>query len=120
MDEISRLAQLPEAVSGMANDIAELKSMMASRLPLIKTSVSPKRELIDIEGAMKITKKARATIYRLVQHGQMPGYKKGKKWYFYQDELEEWIMSGSNRLIPVASFESRFMQANNSRSHRIR
>lgn len=103
MDEIAKLSQ----------DIAELKSIMVSRLPQTRTQ-SVGREIIDIDEVIRITKKARPTIYRLVQHGQMPGYKKGKKWYFFRDEIEDWIASGSNRLYSIPVMEAKIRQTRSS------
>ena len=40
----------------------------------------------------KIQKKV--TIYTLVRKGLLPAYKKGKKLYFYEDELLAWIENG--------------------------
>jgi len=31
------------------------------------------------------------TIYRLVQHGQLPGFKVGGQWRFSQQMLESWV-----------------------------
>lgn len=44
--------------------------------------------------ACTILKKAKPTIYNLVRKGVLPAYKKGKKLYFYEDELLHWIETG--------------------------
>jgi len=38
--------------------------------------------------------KAKSTVYTLVRKGSIPCYKSGKKLYFYEDELLEWINTG--------------------------
>ncbi len=30
------------------------------------------------------------TVYRLVQHGKLPGFKVGRQWRFSQEALERW------------------------------
>ena len=42
----------------------------------------------------RIIRKAKPTIYTLVRKGLLPAYKKGKKLYFYEDELLAWIENG--------------------------
>ena len=39
----------------------------------------------------------RQTIYTLVRKGLLPAYKKGKKLYFYEDELLAWIENGRRK-----------------------
>ena len=46
----------------------------------------------------KITRKAKPTIYTLARKGLIPAYKRGKKLYFYEDELLQWIESGRKPL----------------------
>lgn len=49
--------------------------------------------LVEIEDAFRIIRKAKLTIYTLVRKWLLPAYKKGKKLYFYEDELLVWISS---------------------------
>ncbi len=42
----------------------------------------------DIALMLKVTEK---TIYRLVQHGDLPGFKVGGTWRFLRDDIEVWI-----------------------------
>jgi len=48
--------------------------------------------------ACKITRKAKPTIYTLARKGLIPAYKRGKKLYFYEDELLQWIESGRKQM----------------------
>ena len=59
---------------------------------------SDKHRLIEIDEACKITRKAKPTIYTLARKGLIPAYKKGKKLYFYEDELLQWIESGRKQM----------------------
>lgn len=59
---------------------------------------SDKHRLIEIDEACKITRMAKPTIYTLAHKGLIPAYKKGKKLYFYEDELLQWIESGRKQM----------------------
>ena len=71
--------KLPEAVGYLTEQVIELKKM------------------VEIEDACRIIRKAKPTIYTLVRKGQLPAYKKGKKLYFYEDELLTWIENGRRK-----------------------
>ena len=59
----------------------------------ISTSTSASAKTCFIKVAI-IIMKPKPTIYRLVNQGILPSYKKGKKLYFYKDELLAWIENG--------------------------
>ena len=69
--------KLPEAVGYLTEQVIELKKMVSELQP----PPSGKRTLVEIEDACRIIRKAKATVYRLVQKGILPAYKKGKKLY---------------------------------------
>lgn len=75
--------KLPEAVGYLTEQVIELKKMVAELQP----PASDKHVLVEIEDACRIIRKAKPTIYTLVRKGLLPAYKKGKKLYFYEDEL---------------------------------
>ena len=83
--------ELPQAVAYLTEKVEEL-SVMVSKLQPVQT---PKeRKPIEVDVACNILKKAKPTIYNLVRKGVIPAYKKGKKLYFYEDELLHWIETG--------------------------
>ena len=63
----------------------------------LQPPASDKHVLVEIEDACRIIKKAKPTIYTLVRKGILPAYKKGKKLYFYEDELLAWIENGRRK-----------------------
>ena len=85
--------KLPEAVGYLTEQVIELKKMVSE----LKLPSSEKRVLIEIEDACRIIHKAKATIYTLVRKGILPAYKKGKKLYFYEDELLTWVENGRKK-----------------------
>ncbi len=54
-------------------------------------------EIGGIELAVKITGKAKPTIYGLVHSRSIPHSKQGKQLYFSRKELLEWIHSGKRK-----------------------
>ena len=73
--------KLPEAVGYLTEQVIELKRIV----------------LVEIEDACRIIRKAKPTIYTLVRKGLLPAYKKGKKLYFYENELLAWIENGRRK-----------------------
>ena len=87
-DEIT-FEKLPEAVGFLIHEVTQLRNLIEE----IQRPDIPKRP-IEINEACKILMKAKSTIYTLVRKGSIPCYKSGKKLYFYEDELLEWINTG--------------------------
>ena len=90
--------KLPEAVGYLTEQVIELKKMVAKLQP----QPSDKHVLVEIEDACRIIRKAKPTIYTLVRKGLLPAYKKGKKLYFYEDELLKWIEAGKKQSQPLS------------------
>ena len=64
----------------------------------LQPPASDKHVLVEIEDTCRIIRKAKPTIYTLVRKGLLPAYKKGKKLYFYEDELLAWIENGRRKI----------------------
>ncbi len=84
---------LPQAVSHILKELGDLKKIMAVR----NTPLPDKERPIGIDQASMILGKAKSTIYTLVQKRMIPCYKAGKKLYFYEHELLEWIANGRKK-----------------------
>ena len=90
--------KLPEAVGYLTEQVIELKKMVSELQP----PPSDKRTLIEIGDACRIIRKAKATVYRLVQKGILPAYKKGKKLPYFIIMNVEGIRHKSGRSYPIA------------------
>lgn len=88
-DEIT-FDKLPQAITYLTEQVAELKQLVS----VLQPPQSEKHVLVGIDDACRIIQKAKPTIYTLVRKGLLPSYKKGKKLYFYEDELLDWIENG--------------------------
>ncbi len=95
VNEIS-FENLPKAVALLAHEIAEIKSIVQkNQLP----QTNEKRIPIGIEDVARVIGKAKSTIYTLVKQRKIPCYKNGKKLYFFEDELLEWISKGKRKTL---------------------
>jgi len=93
-DEIT-FDKLPEAVAYLIKEVSQLRKIVEER----QKPIISKRVAIGIDEACKIIMKAKPTVYTLVQKGLLPCYKNGKKLYFYEDELSDWIARGKKKTI---------------------
>jgi excisionase family DNA binding protein len=94
---------LPKAIAFLVSEIAEIKSLVENRQLQV---VPQKRTPIGIDDASRIIGKAKPTIYALVRKRQLPCYKNGKKLYFFEDELLEWITKGKKKTLSEIEFEA--------------
>ena len=87
--------KLPEAVAYLIEQVSELKLLVGAPI-----SESPEKRMpIGIDEACRIISKAKPTIYTLVRKGIIPCYKRGKKLFFFEDELLEWITKGKRKTL---------------------
>lgn len=70
---------------------------------------------IDIDRACIITKKKKPTLYRLCNTGQIPCYKKGKRLYFFEEELHQWLQEGKRKTIEEVKAELKSQILKNSK-----
>ena len=87
--------KLPQAVGYLTEQVERIHKIVAALQPQTTTD---KHRIVEIDEACKITRKAKPTIYTLARKGLIPAYKRGKKLYFYEDELLQWIESGRKSL----------------------
>lgn len=81
--------ELPQAVSELFAELEEIKRLLGNLQP-----PAPARRPIPVEEACRIVGKARQTVYALARNGKIPCYRRGRKLYFFEDELIGWIAGG--------------------------
>ncbi|MDF9830163.1 helix-turn-helix domain-containing protein [Parabacteroides sp. PF5-6] len=94
---------LPKAVAHLVNELAEIKSLVVKGQ---SPTVPQKRVPIGIEEACRMIGKAKPTVYALVRKRLLPCYKNGKKLYFFEDELLEWIAKGKKKTLSEIESEA--------------
>lgn len=90
MDKEITFEQLSEAVTYLTEQLSAIKEIVSALRP----PIPEEKSLIGIDEACAIIQKAKPTIYALVRKGIVPAYKRGKKLYFYKEELLQWVESG--------------------------
>lgn len=104
-DEIT-FDRLPEAVAYLIKEVSLLRKLLEEK----QKPTTTKRIPIGIDEACEIIKKAKPTVYTLVRKKLLPCYKHGKKLYFYEDELLDWIDKGRKRTV-IDIMESNMIEA---------
>lgn len=51
----------------------------------------PESEILTLDEVSAYLKAGKKTVYRLAQHGDIPGFKLGGTWRFRRSELDRWI-----------------------------
>lgn len=88
------LENLPRAVSLLFEKMESIEQLLLER------NGNPQAEedkLLTVQEAAKFTRLSVPTIYSLVSKGGLPVCKKGKRLYFSQTELFDWIRSGRKK-----------------------
>ncbi len=102
VNEIS-FENLPKAVAHLVSELAEIKSLVEKG----QRPIAPqKRVPIGIDEACQIIGKAKPTVYALVRKRLLPCYKNGKKLYFFEDELVQWISNGKKKTLQEIESEA--------------
>ena len=92
--DVINFNNLPEAVSFLINELSEIRLLLEKeRVPVNK------RVPINIDDACKVLMKSKPTIYNLCSKGKLTTYKKGKRLYFFEDELINFITEGKKKTL---------------------
>jgi len=106
---------LPNVIGKLFAKLDEIEKLLKSRKNIDEDS---ERELLTIEDAAKLLNLSVATIYTKVSKNEIPVNKKGKRLYFYKDELLDWIKSG--RIKTIAEIQKEVELKLNSTSYEKR
>lgn len=77
----------------------EIRQMFREEISVFLSNIptdtsSPSKDLLSVEEASIYLNLAHSTIYRLVQHREIPYMKRGRRLYFSKDELRQWVEEG--------------------------
>ena len=109
---------MPSLIESLIKEVSEMKALVTKVTP----QTQKKRLPIGIEQACQLISKAKPTVYTLVRKGLIPHFKQGKKLYFFEDELIQWIEEGKRRthndITIEAQKEARIIETRHTRPHR--
>lgn len=81
-----------EDMPQILSQLMEMFKDMSIKVENINNKVNEMpRKPLTIQAAASIICKGKSTIYKLVAANGIPFHKKGRRLYFYEDELLEWI-----------------------------
>lgn len=73
-----------------------------------KEPATEKDQWFDLDGleAYLPEKLARATLYGKLASGEIPGHKRGKKWYFLKSEIDFYLKQGRRKTLAETEAEA--------------
>ena len=97
---------LQKEFSAIKKDISELKDLYLQNTILSNTISTS--DWLDLQGLCEYLpdKPAHATIYFKLSQGLIPGHKRGKKWYFLREEINEWLKKGKVKTVSEIEAET--------------
>ena len=89
---------ISEILIDLVREVKELKQKVDS-LSSTEVNQPTQRKKIMITGQVcLLLDKAPLTIYRMLKRGDLTGYKKGREWYFYEEEVISMLEKGRSRV----------------------
>jgi excisionase family DNA binding protein len=87
--------QLPKAVTMLTNEISELKKLLLENREQL--TIEQPEKFLNIQEASKFLNLAVATVYSKVSRKELPCMKRGKRLYFSNTELINYIQEGRKK-----------------------
>lgn len=85
------------ALTSMISDLMDEVKSLREKIDTLSengTSVpAVRRKILNTGQVCMLLDKTPLTIYRMVKRGELVGYKKGKEYYFFEDEVMEILES---------------------------
>lgn len=92
--ESLKFEQLPSVVADLKKEVVEMKVLIIQQGKPQQTD-NP----INIQEVAKITGLSVPTLYGYCQRGEIPFNKKGKRNYFFRNEIIDWIKTGKQKTV---------------------
>lgn len=86
--------QMPKALVQLSEKVGLIEQMLNQ---FFQGTKKPENEFLNVEETAKYLGLATATIYDMAHKKSIPYCKKGKKLYFVQSELNQWILSSRRK-----------------------
>jgi excisionase family DNA binding protein len=86
--------QLPEAVTRLAAKLESIEQLLLNQKEQPK---EPTEKLLTVKQAAEFLKLSVPTMYSKVSRGELPVMKRGKRLYFSEKELMEYLKAGRKK-----------------------
>ncbi len=102
MNELT-FEKLPQAVTQIYDKLEKIERLLESQNNVARIDND---KLLTIREAAEVIHLSVPTIYGLVQRQEIPVSKKGKRLYFLQQELTQWIKTGRKKTVSEIEAEA--------------
>ncbi|MBP8944976.1 MAG: helix-turn-helix domain-containing protein [Paludibacteraceae bacterium] len=85
--------QLPQAVTTLIKKVSKIEELVAEK----STQTEQTERFLTVEEAAKLLNITKQTIYEKVSRGELPYMKRGKRLYFSNIELYEYLKGGRKK-----------------------
>lgn len=102
--ETLTLENVPKAVAHLLNEVGEMKRLLQQKTE----APNETDQWFDLDGLETYLpeKLARATLYGKLSNGEIPGHKRGKKWYFLKSEIDNYLKQGRRKTLAETEAEA--------------
>jgi len=102
--------ELPLAVEQLHEKLENIERLLQT--PNYEPSISETEQFLTVEQTAEFLNLSSATIYGLVHRAAIPVNKRGKRLYFSNFELKEWLKSGRKKTMTEIREEADTQLAN--------
>ena len=81
------ITALTSMISDLMDEVKSLREKIETLSENGTVSAGRRRKILNTGQVCLLLDKAPLTIYRMVKKGELVGYKKGKEYYFFEDEV---------------------------------
>lgn len=89
---------ISEILIDLVREVKELKQKVDSLLSAEVNQPTKRKKIMNTGQVCLLLDKAPLTIYRMLKRGDLTGYKKGREWYFYEEEVISMLEKGRSRV----------------------
>ena len=104
MDQKINFNDLPQVVQSICSKVNNIERILLSRLEESKAETEDK--LLNVDEASELLRLEKSTVYSKVSRNELPVMKQGKRLYFSQRELTDYIKSGKKKTIKEINSEA--------------
>ena len=89
---------ISEILIYLVREVKELKQKVDSLSSAEVNQPTKRKKIMNTGQVCLLLDKAPLTIYRMLKRGDLTGYKKGREWYFYEEEVISMLEKGRSRV----------------------
>lgn len=89
---------ISEILIDLVREVKELKQKVDSLSSAEVNQPTKRKKIMNTGQVCLLLDKAPLTIYRMLKRGDLTGYKKGREWYFYEEEVISMLERGRSRV----------------------